>query len=482
MTDQVTGHFDYASERDFEPITRSVRHFSPCSNAEHREYCASCLSEPPEDTAGIHERGYGSCMPLPRSAGHHEPSSSTKPDARDKQQDNRIISPRLKWYADQASYLKKLDWDKRAYARSILRRASDPLLKLEDQRRSSIRPLSLLTRRGSRHMNTKDIWMDGTSPQWPTESIKGPAVDTATTHAAVHAETTGPSHRALASSSQETPGSRSSIQVVESNNSVYEVIWDEKDFSESDPTGSEPLTAASSRKSSSGGTIAQAPFDRSRLDKMKFKLAAWAWDSETGGSTKNSAARSLSTTARSVSDTTTDLVHDGPTPTGDEPPMFCDAQPDTTKARSLERPGRSSLSNAESSKFAIHGALAHPERVFSNLATADTRFNSHRDSVAVTRVRMEHKSGMDMSRHRDSISVERVRAQDRGKAASNAVDIRAPPPQPSQILPSMLDSSPLVEGADRTDIMSDALPNESPLRPHAEKHIRIAEGDVRRRH
>lgn len=481
MTDQVTGNSNNAADEYFEPITCSVRRFSPCSNSEHRKHRASCLCELSKGTAGIHERRYGSCMQLPGSADHYESPSKTKCDIQERQQDNLIISPRLNWYVNQASYLTQLDCDNRADARRILRRASDPLLKNKYQRRSSMRPLSFLARHESSHIKTKHISMDGTSPQWPIASIKSPTADAATTHAAVHAETTGRPDRALASPPREIPASRSSVQVVESNNSVYEVIWDEKDYSESDATGSESSTATSSGNSSPGDAAAEPPFDRSKFGKINCKLAAWAWDPETGELTREPTAKSLPTTATSLSDISTDLVRDGPTPTGNEPSRFWGANQDTPEAQRPERPARSGLSDAESPKYAIYEPSAHPERVLSNLAIADTRFTSHRDSVAVTRGKMKHKGGMDMSRHRDSISVARARAQNRLKAVSSAVDIHSPLSQSSQMLPSILASSPPVEGAGRSDSSSNVHPSESPSQSHAGKHIRIAEGKVRRR-
>ncbi|OCK86358.1 hypothetical protein K432DRAFT_412727 [Lepidopterella palustris CBS 459.81] len=297
------------------------------------------------------------------------------------------------------------------------------------------------------------------------------------------------------------------MQVVESGNGVYEVVWDDVPTDE---------YKEKSRKSSAGQALqAAGSFPLSGLERVNSKLADWSWGKgmpkdkpKTPGQFRpetvvfpEESHESYPSFECAVEDDE-DLIiivppnSEGPsthasrrtsgpgstsTSSGSRSLSYSDtenseADQKRMKKDSLVVPGEQDKPRVGGLIGAGKGMRKPPEiRRLSNLEEADVRFRAHRDSVVLARQRIFNAGGVspELFMHRDSVSIAKRRMMKKNHAQSAARDVSRPPQVSFDRLSTIADSSP-PKGQTAMNLgNSTSILAPQPAGP--DRHIRIVE-------
>ncbi|KAK5141995.1 hypothetical protein LTR04_002371 [Oleoguttula sp. CCFEE 6159] len=295
----------------------------------------------------------------------------------------------------------------------------------------------------------------GLEPSRSGSFTKGTVVDPATTHTDVHAVALSPASTSLSFSKLPLAGDTSAVttvQTIESNNSLYEIFWEESvDLQEEEDEDEEDEESASSDTSSEYRMDDTNHPEFRGIEKVNTKLVAWSWaggqgqdnnededdDEDTGPGlfgfeTKYYDDDTWTPTA-GISFANDEL----PAPPNSERPSHSSSRtqsrpPSEASPEETFRPQRSSTyfdRAPASTLLSVPGRADHVvdaiackrtplslARQLSNLPPTQARFTGHRDSVAVTRLRVTQLgagggAASDFQNARDSIAVTKARLQ-----------------------------------------------------------------------
>ncbi|TKA79090.1 hypothetical protein B0A49_01217 [Cryomyces minteri] len=313
---------------------------------------------------------------------------------------------------------------------------------------------------------------EGLEPSRSGSFTKGRAVDPATTHTDVHVVALSPASTSLSFSNLPLAGETSAVttvQTIESNNSLYEIFWEEDvDLQEEEDEAEEDEGSSSSDTSSEYRMDDTNHPEFRGIEKVNTKLVAWSW---AGGQCQdnNEDEDDDEDTSPGLFGFETKYYDDDiwtptvgisfandeiPAPPNSERPSHSSSR---TQSRpqseaSPEEPFRPRRDSTYFDKAPASTLLSVPgnadraiagkrnplslARQLSNLPPAQARFTGHRDSVAVAKERRGRKAAttptptpaLPARLQRDSIAVTKARLQ-RTRAPHPAALRLSPRPQ-----------------------------------------------------
>ncbi|KAF2687100.1 hypothetical protein K458DRAFT_485390 [Lentithecium fluviatile CBS 122367] len=342
----------------------------------------------------------------------------------------------------------------------------------------------------------------------PVSAIKSKVADCAVTRTDVHVVAVAPSWASDVADEGGIDPATPTMQIVESNNGCYEVIWDDVP-AEDDARLRRRSSSTSQALHSVSSTAARG------LERVNSKLTEWTWGREGQqepfrpqivvfpDSTEHTAhgdheamiaaPPNSQTTSANASRLPSQTVSAHASRSGSQDEGKIGVAYEESDRSDEETVAEDSLAmlvvpdpERSTATFTVAGRRGRQPpaiRRLSNMEDSELKFRGHRDSVTLARSRIHHAGGIspELFQHRDSVSMAKKRMHARNHAISDAKEIARPKGTILETFSSFNDSDLLPAPEIVKEHASKALKSSSsasmlrPQQPETKRHIRIVE-------